>query len=513
MRSLTKHRPSFKRQLALSGAIVLALLVGDGIFLVLKWPFKREKVIASLEHSAWSRVRIKRFHQIFFPSPGYVGEDLTFERDSDGHATQLASVHTLKCYASWSTILVLTHRVKELRMEGLHVYIPARVPPPIQLHPAGVIEPTVTELIADGANLEIAPRQDGGHPLRFDFPKLVIGNVAKNKSMTFRTVMHNPEPPGNLTTSGTFGPFEVGKTGQTPVFGSFDLTQADLSHFHVISGMLLSHGSFHGTLAHLEVKGKAAVSNFEIISSHHDVGLSGEFSVGVDREQGTVSIHSAAVHFLDTTVRAEGSISGMPGQQQGKIIALDLTTPHGRVEDLLRLVVKADPAPLYGPITFQAHVILPSGREKFLRRVRLRGQFNIRDAYFSRPATQQKVNELSKRARKKNKRKRDERAVVDLKGDVSLRRGIALLSNASFQVPGATARGRGTYNLLTEVVQLHGGLAMQARLSQAAGGIKSLFLLPLDPFFQKEGAGAVLPFRVTGTYSYPSFTISLTGKK
>jgi len=121
---------AFKPQLALSGAILLALLVGDGIFLALKWLFRREKVIASLEHSAWSSVRIRRFHQIFFPSPGCVAEDLTFERDSDGRTTQLASVHTLTCHASWTTILVLTHRVKELRMEGLHVYIPAHVPPP-----------------------------------------------------------------------------------------------------------------------------------------------------------------------------------------------------------------------------------------------------------------------------------------------------------------------------------------------------------------------------------------------
>lgn len=262
-----QRRPVFKRQLALSGAILLLLLVGDGAFLALNWPFKREKVIASLEHSAWSRVRIKRFHQVFFPSPGYVAEDVTFERDSDGPMTQLASAHALRCYASWSTIIVLTHRVKDLRIEGLHVYIPARVPPPMQLHPAVVIEPSVSELVADGAHLEIAARHDGGHPLHFGFPKLVLGNVGKNKSMTFRTVMHNPEPPGNLTASGTFGPLEVGKIGQTPVFGSFDLTRADLSNFQAISGMLLSHGSFHGTLAHLEVTGKADISNFRITSS------------------------------------------------------------------------------------------------------------------------------------------------------------------------------------------------------------------------------------------------------
>ena len=114
-----------------------------------------------------------------------------------------------------------------------------------------------------------------------------------------------------------------------------------------------------------------------------------------------MSIHSTDVHFLATTVHARGSASSMAGQPRGKTIVLDLSTPQGRVEDLLRLVVKADRAPLYGPITFQAHVILPSGQEKFLSRVGLHGQFNIHDAYFSRRATQQKINELSKRVLKK----------------------------------------------------------------------------------------------------------------
>jgi hypothetical protein len=512
MRQFTKDYATLRRYAALSGTILVALVICDGIFLAVKWPFRREKVITSLEHFSWSRVRVGRFHQTFFPSPGYIAEDLAFTRDSDGHMTQLASVRTVRCEATWLALITLTNRVKELRIEGLHVYIPAHVPRPMQLHPVPVIEPTVTELIADGANLEIAPRHEGGHSLRFDFPKLVIENVAKKKSMTFRTIMHTPEPPGNLSATGRFGPFEPGKTSQTPVSGSFDLAQADLSSFHVISGMLSSHGSFRGTLAHMEVSGKASAPDFEITSSHHDVGLSGEFSTNVDGEHGDVSIHSVQVHFLNTTVSAHGSIGNGPGEQQGKAVVLDLSTPRARVEDLLRLVVKADRPPLYGPITFQAHVVLPSGQEEFLRRVRLRGQFNITDAYFSRSTTQQKLNELSKRARK-NRRKRNERVTVDLKADTSLRNGTAFLSNASFRVRGAIAEGGGIYNLLTEAIQLHGRLAVQASLSQASGGIKSIFLLPLNPLFRKNGAGAVLPFRVTGTYSHPLFKVSLTGKK
>jgi hypothetical protein len=63
---------------------------------------------------------------------------------------------------------------------------------------------------------------------------------------------------------------------------------------------------------------------------------------------------------------------------------------------------------------------------------------------------------------------------------------------------------------LNEAIDLHGSLAMHATLSKAAGGIKSVLLMPLDPFFKKHGAGAVVPVRIAGTYSHPVFKVLLT---
>jgi hypothetical protein len=67
----------------------------------------------------------------------------------------------------------------------------------------------------------------------------------------------------------------------------------------------------------------------------------------------------------------------------------------------------------------------------------------------------------------------------------------------------------GTYNLLNEAVDLSGTLAMQASLSKAAGGFKSILLLPLDPLYKKGSAGAVVSVGMTGTYDHPHFHISL----
>jgi hypothetical protein len=96
-----------------------------------------------------------------------------------------------------------------------------------------------------------------------------------------------------------------------------------------------------------------------------------------------------------------------------------------------------------------------------------------------------------------------------LKGNVKLRDGIATLSAALFAVPGDIARGTGTYDVTTQVIDLRGDLAMHASLSKAAGGFKSVLLIPLDPLFKKNGAGSVLPVRISGTYSHPMFKASL----
>ena len=53
----------------------------------------------------------------------------------------------------------------------------------------------------------------------------------------------------------------------------------------------------------------------------------------------------------------------------------------------------------------------------------------------------------------------------DLKGHVLLSNGIATFSNLSFGVPGALAQMRGTYNLISEKIDLHGTLKTEAEIS------------------------------------------------
>jgi len=43
----------------------------------------------------------------------------------------------------------------------------------------------------------------------------------------------------------------------------------------------------------------------------------------------------------------------------------------------------------------------------------------------------------------------------------------------------------------------------------AGGGVRSVLLKVVDPFFKKKGAGTVLPIKVRGTREHPKFGLDV----
>ncbi|HZQ52730.1 MAG TPA: AsmA-like C-terminal region-containing protein [Bryobacteraceae bacterium] len=495
----------FRRALAIGGIMVAAVLAADGIIIATHWPFSRPAAALALERAAASRVTFGHFDPAFFPRVGYVAENVTFERNG----LPLATIRVIRCMTSWPMLLSLTHRVEHMQLEGVHVQIPAHVPSPIQTG-SPAIETTVTELVADGTILEVTPREDGGPGLRFELPRLRVTNLAKDKALRFETVLHNPKPNATIVANGAFGPLKKSDPKQTPLSGSFRIARANLDEGGSIAGLLAATGEFRGVLGRVDVHGKAEVPNFEVKSSHHPIDLKTNYRAVVDGAHGNISIQALTASWMQITLTAHGDISGQPGQN-GKTIALYFEASHAPVEDLFHIFVSGDPSPLEGPITFHARVVLPPGKQKFLRRVRLDGAFHIDHASFGHPNSQERVDELSARTRRGHNDpvKDPQKVTADLSGDVKLRGGTAEFSNSTFDVPGAKAHLSGTYDLISEAVDLNGKLAMQASLSRAAGGMKSIFLLPLDPFFKTRDAGAVVAVHIGGTYAHPVFKASL----
>jgi hypothetical protein len=306
--------------------------------------------------------------------------------------------------------------------------------------------------------------------------------------------------------------------GKTAVSGEYFFQQADLGVFRGIAGLLSSSGKFSGVLNRIEVQGLTDTPSFTVTSSSHQVQLRTQFHAVVNGENGDTFLRNVAATFGKTTVWSQGSVAGGTGQP-GKTASVELAAKDGRIQDMLLLFARSDRAPMSGVVSFHARVSIPPGKRPFLEKVELQGDFGIDAGSFTKSDTQEGVNRLSQGAlgeedRPETEKNEDDPETVlsDLKGHVWLRDGTARLSNLSFSIPGALAQMRGTYNLLTEKIDLRGTLRTDSEPSKAARGIKTLMLKVLDPFFKKKHVGYIMPIKITGTYEHPLFGLDLSDR-
>ena len=109
-----------------------------------------------------------------------------------------------------------------------------------------------------------------------------------------------------------------------------------------------------------------------------------------------------------------------------------------------------------------------------------------------------------------DKESEDPASVVEnLKGHVVLKDAIATIPDLSFSVPEALVRVHGTYGLLTQQVNLHGTLQVAAKLSKGSTGVKSVLLKAAEPFLKKKKAGEIVPIKIDGTFSHPSYGLDV----
>jgi hypothetical protein len=199
-------------------------------------------------------------------------------------------------------------------------------------------------------------------------------------------------------------------------------------------------------------------------------------------------------------------------EEKGHLITIDVTVPNGRIQDFLSLAINSDKPLLTGPVKIKAKLIVPPGKEKAIDKIILDGQFGVEDAKWSSLALREKLESLSRHGQGKPEDDDTGSSVSDLNGSFHLKHGVINFSRLAFSVRGATINLTGTYALRGGDLDLSGHLRLQAKLSQTMTGTKSFFLQAFDPFFAKEGAGTLLPIRITGTRDKPTFGISVFHK-
>ena len=123
-------------------------------------------------------------------------------------------------------------------------------------------------------------------------------------------------------------------------------------------------------------------------------------------------------------------------------------------------------------------------REKLL----LNGQFEVSQAKFLRSTIRSRSTSLSRRGQGQPKNQEIDEVVSVMAGNFSLENEVITFRSLSFAVPGSGVDLAATLHLDRDVLDFHGTLRLQAKVSETMTGWKRWVLKPVDPFFSKQGA-------------------------
>jgi AsmA-like C-terminal region len=483
-------------------------------------PRVKQRVIQALQQRFDADVDLKSLQVSLFPQPSATGEGLTIRHKQWADPHPLIFIRRFSARTDFSTLVDRRNYVSEVRLEGLEIHIPPRglsAQKEVQEGQAVVAsgEPgrdatrlkfLIERIDADGTLLEIEPKVEGKRPLRFDIEKLRLLSVGPGQAMSFSANLTNAKPPGLIDSSGKFGPWQRDDPRATPVSGSYAFQNADLGVFKGISGTLASNGAYNGILQHIEVNGATDTPNFALKRGGQPVHLKTTFHSIVNGTDGDTVLESVDARFLNTEFLCQGGVVHVDSTP-GKTVSLDASTKYARMEDILRLVMGDSKPLLQGAVNFKTKIVIPPGGQDVLDKLQLDGRFKISSATFTSPDVERRLTTLSDRARGITKEKEAEQpqptVASNFDGVFKLDNGVVSFSRLAFTVPGAWINLAGAYNLRAQSMDMKGTFRMQATLADTQSGIKHWLLKPLDPLFEKDGAGFLLPIEVGGTRAHP----------
>jgi hypothetical protein len=336
-----------------------------------------------------------------------------------------------------------------------------------------------------------------------------MANFGPSAGSPFHAGLMNPVPRGRIETSGVFGPWNRHDPELTAVRGEYTFKDANLDVIKGIGGILSSVGSYHGVLERLDVEGQTETPDFSIDIAGQPVPLSTKFKAVVDGTNGDTFLERVEARLAQSTIVAVGSVVRAK-DVKGRHIELDVTVDRARLEDLMRLAVKANKSPIVGGINLHTTFLLPAGEADVVDRLQLKGRFSLARARFTDFDIQKKVNVLSKRGRGDAESDgTDENVVSNLTGSFQMRNARIDFSELMFAVPGAVVQLVGYYDLHAETIDFAGNLLVEASLADMTSGFKSVLARAAQPFFRKPGGGSRLPIRISGTRSNPAFGLDV----
>ena len=187
-----------------------------------------------------------------------------------------------------------------------------------------------------------------------------------------------------------------------------------------------------------------------------------------------------------------------------KTVSLNVDMPSGNLPDLLTLAMKGETF-MEGQIALKTKIDIPPLSGKVREKLLLDGEFEITKGKFLRSTIQDQIDMLSRRGQGQPQNMAIDEVVLAMGGRFRMEDEKITFDSLSFAVPGSGVDLSGTFDVAADMLDFHGTLKLDAKVSQTMTGWKRWVLKPVDPFFSKQGAGTFLRIQVVGSAKKPQF--------
>jgi hypothetical protein len=235
----------------------------------------------------------------------------------------------------------------------------------------------------------------------------------------------------------------------------------------------------------------------------HPVPLKTRFEVMVDGTDGDTTLKPVVGTLGSTTFKTSGTVIKHEDDTH-RTINLDVSMPRGNLRDLLTLALKGDPF-MEGQIALDTKIDIPPLTGTVKEKLLLDGRFEITNGKFLQSRIQDQIDSLSRRGQGQPKNMAIDEVVLAMAGAFNMEDQKISFRSLSFAVPGSGIDLAGDYDLEKDVLDFHGTLKLDAKVSETLTGWRHWLAKPLDPFFSKGGAGTLLRIQVTGSSKEPKF--------
>src|ERR1700730_11280398 len=347
--------------------------------------YLHKRVVEMLAEKFHADVELKEFHVYLFPGARIEGSGLVLRHEGRTDVPPMISIGEFSAGAGILGLLGKPWKIGQIKLKRLVIQIPPKGERRKQdwskVRDAPIL---IGEIVSDDAELRLLPKSADKDPHVFAIHHLVMHSVGLDRPASFTAQLTNAVPPGEIDTRGNFGPWSPDDPGQTPLLADYTFDKADLGVFKGISGILSSQGKFGGVLEKIEVEGQTRTPDFTVTVGGHPVALDTDLSATVDGTNGDTLLHPVTARLLNTVIVANGGVVKEPGKKR-RLIALEVAVNEGRIEDLLRLAVKADKPIMTGAVKFHTKFELPSEEGDIIVRLNLNGKFDVAKAEFTNP--------------------------------------------------------------------------------------------------------------------------------